>query len=75
MYKKIHLSTFEEFFKSEDWRRNWISTNRPAEELVAHDKRMTDRDEKRKALREQFPFTASSKGFIQNTILWPAGVG
>lgn len=61
-YKQIHISTFEEFFKSEDWRRNWIANNRPENEVYAHDKRMSDRDEKRKEYRKRFPFTVILQG-------------
>lgn len=61
-YQRIHEGAFEEFFKSEDWRRNWISTNRPPEEVVAHDKRMSDRQEKRDRLKEEFPYTAILEG-------------
>jgi len=61
-HKNIHLSTFEKFFKTEEWRRNWIVENRPAEELVAHDKRMTDRDDNRKEISQKFPYTAILEG-------------
>lgn len=61
-YKNIHVSTFEAFFKSEDWRRNWIATNRPVEELAAHDKRMADRETKRNAFKVNFPFAVIMEG-------------
>jgi len=61
-YKGIHVSTFEEFFKSEEWRRNWIIENSSEKELQAHDKKISDRDEKRKEYRERFPFTVILQG-------------
>ena len=61
-YTKIHISTFEEFFPTEERRRDWIVKNRPAIEVEAHDKRMTDREEKRNAIKQDFPYTVILEG-------------
>jgi len=67
-YRHIHVSTFEAFFKSEDWRRNWIATNRPEKELEVHDKRMSVTKRERNSGND-FRSRQFSKGHIQNTIL------
>ena len=61
MYTPIHISTIEKF-TGDDWRRNWIVNNRPASEVEAHDKRIAERDEKRKASMQDFPFTVILEG-------------
>lgn len=62
MYEKIHVSDHETYMKSENWRRNWISENRPPEELVAHDKRIADREAERKNLLGKFPYSVILAG-------------
>lgn len=62
MYEGIHVSDHETYMKSENWRRNWISENRPPEELVAHDKRIADREAQRQAILAKFPYSVILAG-------------
>jgi hypothetical protein len=61
-YKRIHVSVYENVLKTENWRRNWIATNRPEHEVAAHDKRMTERQEKRDAYAKKFPYSVILEG-------------
>ena len=61
MTGKIHVSTFEAFNKVEDWRREWAVLNRP-ENVIIHDKKMLDQQEKRSEFLKDFPFTVILQG-------------
>lgn len=61
-YAKIHVATYEDYLKTENWRReNWFK-DRPPAELEAHDKRMADKQAKRDEYAAKYPFRVIFEG-------------